>query len=329
MTILVTGGAGYIGSHFVLACLDAGREVVVLDDLSTGHAGAVPGGVPLHVGSCEDHATLDRVWRAHGIRSVVHFAARTSVPESVAAPLRYYAANLCASASLLSFCAPRRPRAFVFSSSAAVYGGGHSGAIRESASCVPASPYGRSKLMTEHIIADAARAHAMPAATLRYFNVGGADPHGRAGHRSAGAAHLIKRICEVATGERPHLDVYGTDYDTPDGTCVRDYVHVCDLARAHLLALDRLAEGSERLTLNVGTGRGVSVAEAAAAGARAAHRAIPLRPAPRRAGDVARVVADPGALMDGLGWRPAHVDIGEMIATALDFESRHCARRAA
>ena len=327
--ILVTGGAGYVGSHVVLACLDAGRQVAVLDDLSTGHADAVPDGVPFYWGDCGDTDLIARIWRERDIRFVVHLAARTVVPESVADPLGYYAANAGRTRALLSFLSRHRPDGLVFSSTAAVYGVPPAPLVDETAPLRPVSPYGRSKLICEWMIEDAARAHGLRAIALRFFNVAGADPAGRAGQRTPGATHLLKRVCEVAAGRRPVLEICGTDYDTPDGTCIRDFIHVSDLARAHLAALDLLGAGGTPETLNCGYGTGISVAQAARAAGRITGRTLPVSHGPRRPGDVPAIVADSSRLKRVLDWTPRHQGIEEILGSALRYEMSLPGERAA
>ena len=245
MKVLVTGGAGYIGSHVVLACLDAGHEAVVIDDLSTGRREAVPQGVPLIVGDVGDGALVAKGLVAHGIGTVIHMAGKVVVPESVTAPLKYYEANTAASQSLIAACVDVGVESFVFSSTAAVYGAPKETPIAEDAPLEPINPYGRSKLMTEWILADAAAAHGFGCLALRYFNVAGADPEGRAGQSTPQATHLIKVASEAAVGLRDKVEIFGQDYETPDGTCIRDYIHVSDLAAAHVAGLRYLAAGGK------------------------------------------------------------------------------------
>ena len=261
MTILVTGGAGYIGSQMVHELADAGEGAVVLDNLSTGHRWAVPEGVPLVVGETGDQALATRLLGDHGVDAIIHFAASIVVPDSVRDPLGYYRNNTVNSRALMECAVKCGVRHFIFSSTAAVYGNPAVIPVPEDAPTVPISPYGWSKLMTEIMLRDASRAHSLDYIILRYFNVAGADPRGRTGLSSVNATHLIKVAVETASGQRPKLDVFGTDYPTPDGTCVRDYIHVADLARVHLGALRHLRSGGASLTLNCGYGHGFSVLE--------------------------------------------------------------------
>ncbi len=259
MTVLVTGGAGYIGSHMVLAVRDAGRNVVVLDNLSTGFRWAVHPEAVFVEGDCGDEDLVGRVIREHGVDAIVHFAGSIVVPDSVVDPLGYYLNNTVRSRALIAAAVANGVPRFLFSSTAAVYGDAKESPIAETAPLDPVSPYGTSKLMTELMLRDTARAHPLKYVALRYFNVAGADPAGRSGQSSPRATHLIKVATQAALGERTHLDVFGTDYPTPDGTCLRDYIHVTDLARAHVLALDYLAAGGESAVFNCGYGRGYSV----------------------------------------------------------------------
>jgi UDP-glucose 4-epimerase len=320
-TVLVTGGAGYIGSHAVLALLEAGWPVVVLDNLSTGRRAAVPEGVPLIEGGVANGDLLAQVLRDWHVVAVMHFAGSTIVPESVAQPLAYYDNNTLASHKLLRACVSAGVRAFVFSSTAAVYGEPESLPIDECAPTRPVSPYGRSKLMTEWMLRDTDAAHALPHVILRYFNVAGADPKGRAGLSTPNTTHLIKAACEVAFGRRPVLQVFGTDYPTADGTCVRDYIHVSDLAAAHVAALRYLLGGGASVTLNCGYGRGFSVREVVAALERQIGRALPSEDGSRRPGDPAEVVADAGRIRRQLDWRPMFDDLDTIIGHALAWES--------
>jgi len=261
MAILVTGGAGYIGSHMVLELLDAGEKVVVLDDLSTGFSWAVPKGAEFIRGDAGDPALILRLIAEHGIEAIAHFAAKIVVPESVADPLGYYLGNTAKSRNLIEAAIGGGVRQIIFSSTAAVYGNPRENPVGEDAILDPVSPYGRSKLMTEWMLQDAGRAHGLRYVALRYFNVAGADPKGRSGQSTPRATHLIKAAVQTALGQRPFLEVYGTDYPTPDGSCLRDYIQVTDLARAHLVALDHLRRGGESLAVNCGYGRGFSVLE--------------------------------------------------------------------
>ncbi|MGF1607234.1 MAG: UDP-glucose 4-epimerase GalE [Rhodothalassiaceae bacterium] len=319
--VLVTGGAGYIGSHAVLALQDAGRDVVVLDNLSTGTAQAIPHSVPLERGDIADPDTVRAVLRKHGIDSVLHFAGSIRVEESVAEPLKYYHNNTAASRTLIETCIGEGVRRFVFSSTAAVYGIPQTDTVTEESPVRPINPYGWSKLMTEQMLRDAVSARPeMQVAILRYFNVAGADPDRRAGQRSENATHLIKVASEVATGKRAGMQIFGTDYDTPDGTCVRDFIHVLDLAECHLAVLDWMAGRSGITCFNCGYGRGYSVRDIIAGIERAHGKPLSVQEAPRRAGDPPRLIADPTRLTREVGWRPRLDQIDTILATALAWE---------
>jgi UDP-glucose 4-epimerase len=320
MTILVTGGAGYIGSHMVHKLLDAGERVVVLDNLSTGHRAAIPGSVPLTVGDTGDQRLVGALLREHRVDAIIHFAASIVVPDSVRDPLGYYRNNTANSRALLEAAVGAGINQFVFSSTAAVYGNPASSPVDENAPTLPLSPYGTSKLMTEMMLRDVAAAHPMKFVILRYFNVAGADPQGRTGQSTPGATHLIKVAVQAALGMRPSLDVYGTDYPTPDGTCVRDYIHVSDLADAHLGALRHLRRGGENVTLNCGYGRGYSVLQVVDAVQRAAKSRFAVRHVPRRPGDPASIVADGSRLRSLFGWNPQFEDLDTIVAHALEWE---------
>jgi UDP-glucose 4-epimerase len=320
-TVLVTGGAGYIGSHVVLALRSAGRAVVVLDDLSTGDKGVVPADVPLIVGDVADAALTGALLRDHGIGTVMHFAGSINVPESVADPLKYYRNNTVASQSLIGACIRADVGRFIFSSTAAVYGNPPARVVTEQTPTAPVSPYGRSKLMTEQMLGDVAVARpGFRYIALRYFNVAGADPDGRVGQVTPNASHLIKLACETAAGKRGALQIFGTDYPTPDGTCVRDYIHVSDLADAHLCALTHMERGGDSLILNCGYGRGYSVREVAAAVERVTGCPLPKVEAPRRAGDAVELVADSHRLRTLLGWQPRLNDLDLIVQHALAWE---------
>ncbi len=320
MSILVTGGAGYIGSHVVLACRDAGYQVVVLDDLSTGRRAAVPQDVPLVEGDVGDRDLVGRSLAAHGVRAVIHLAGRVVVPESVVAPLEYYRVNTAASRTLIEACVEAGVDSFVFSSTAAVYGAPKRIPIAENAPLEPVNPYGRSKLMTEWILADAAAAHGFGYLALRYFNVAGADPEGRAGQSTPQATHLIKVASEAAVGLRDRVEIFGEDYETPDGTCIRDYIHVSDLAAAHVAALRYLAAGGRSQAMNCGYGRGYSVREVLRTVEQVAGRPLELVSAPRRPGDPPDLVADPSRLKADLEWSPKHADLTAMVESAIGWE---------
>jgi UDP-glucose 4-epimerase len=319
MTVLITGGAGYIGSHMVLAMRAAGETPVVVDNLSTGFRSAVPDGVPLIVGDVGDVALIEDVMDRYGVRSIVHFAARLIVPESVADPLAYYDTNTAKTMRLFAAAVRNGIEHFVFSSTAAVYGETGSEPVAEDAPTRPLSPYGQSKLMTERILADVALAHpGLRYAVLRYFNVAGADPDGRSGP-APGGTHLLKAAVETALGRRPHVEVFGRDFPTPDGTGIRDYIHVSDLADAHRLALDHLRKGGPSVVCNCGYGVGRSVLEVLEAVRRVSGTRFPVRFAPRRPGDPAAVVARADRIR-ALGWRPRWCDLDAIVTHALAWE---------
>ncbi|PTD26125.1 UDP-glucose 4-epimerase GalE [Sphingomonas fennica] len=323
--VMVTGGAGYIGSHAVLALADAGWRVVVLDNLVTGFRWAVDPRAAFVEGAIEDMALVGRIVADHGVGAILHFAGSVVVPESVADPLKYYRNNTAATRSLLESAVAGGVRHFIFSSTAATYGIPESIPIREDAPKAPINPYGASKLMTERMLADVAAAHPMNYGALRYFNVAGADPGGRSGQSTTGATHLIKVAAEAVTGQRDHVAVFGTDYATPDGTGVRDYIHVSDLADAHVHALEALiAAPTESFTLNCGYGRGYSVLEVLDAVDRATNRPIERRMLPRRPGDPDALVADNAAILARLPWRPKRDDLDVIVADALRWQ-RHLA----
>lgn len=321
MTTLITGGAGFIGGHTVLAFVDRGEVPMVLDDLSTGRRDAVPSNVPLIVGDIGDIELVSHLIRRHKINAILHFAAKIVVPESVADPLNYYLNNTIKTHALLQAAASEGVKHFVFSSSAAVYGNPSETPVRETAYPAPLSPYGRSKLMSEYMLIDACLASSLRHVILRYFNVAGADPAGRLGQSTPGATHLIKVALETALHRRPYMDIYGDDYATPDGTCVRDYIHVSDLARAHLVALDHLRNGGESRIFNCGYGRGYSVKEVVDAVRMVTQVDFEARQAPRRAGDPASIIANSDPLMR-LGWTPELDDLPTMIKHAHNWEKR-------
>ncbi|MAM93638.1 UDP-glucose 4-epimerase GalE [Parvibaculum sp.] len=322
MSILVTGGAGYIGSHAVIDLLGAGEEVVILDNLSTGFDWAVQDAATLHVGDIADTDLLDGILRDHAVEAVIHFAGSIVVPESVSDPLKYYLNNTAKSRTLIERCVANGVRHFIFSSTAAVYGMLDISPATEDAALKPMSPYGRSKLMTEWMLQDVAAAHDMTYAALRYFNVAGADPKGRVGQSTANATHLIKVACQTALGQRSHIEVFGDDYPTPDGTCIRDYIHVSDLAAAHTAALHYLRKGGDSLVANCGYGHGFSVRDVLGAVERAAGHSFEVRQAPRRPGDPASIVSDPSLIKRTLGWQPAHDELDKIVAHALAWEKR-------
>ncbi len=328
-SVLVTGSAGYIGSHSALALRDAGGEVVVLDNLSTGRRVAVPDGVPFYRGEVTDGGLIKQIVNDHKCGAVMHFAGSIVVPDSVSHPLDYYHNNVVASAHLLRACLDSGIGKFVFSSTAAVYDGDgdNGGALSEDADLAPANPYGRGKLMVEWMLRDIAAATKFRYAVLRYFNVAGADQAGRSGQYSKVATHLIKRACQTVLGVLPHIDVFGEDYGTPDGTCVRDYIHVTDLSRAHVAALDHIVAAGRNITLNCGYGHGYSVREVLNVVDRVAAdmlgaAAMIRRTGPRRAGDTASLIADTTRIRKSLNWQPEYDDLSVMASTALAWEKQ-------
>ena len=318
--VLVTGGAGYIGSHMVLALLDAGHSPLILDDFSTGHEQLVPAGVPVIRGNVGDIEVTNRLFADHKINAVAHFAASIVVTESVADPLKYYLNNTVSTARLIKACVNAGVGRFIFSSTAAVYGNQDKSLIGEEAGCWPESPYGTSKLMSEQILGAASQAHDLSYVALRYFNVAGADPAGRAGQLSKPATHLIKVAVEVATGQRDAMQVFGIDYPTDDGTCIRDYIHVTDLIAAHLAALEHLLGGGGSLTLNCGYGKGNSVHQVLESVARLSGTNLNVEMAARRAGDAVALVADSTRLRSQLGWQPQYDDLDGIVRSALAWE---------
>jgi UDP-glucose 4-epimerase len=322
MTVLVTGGAGYIGSHMVLALAAAGERVVVLDNLSTGFDWAVAHGVPLVVGETGDQDVVATLIKEQKVEAVVHFAASIVVPDSVADPLGYYRNNTVNSRALIECAVQEGVRHFIFSSTAAVYGNPARVPVTEDDALMPMSPYGWSKLMTEIMLRDATAAHGLNHVILRYFNVAGADPELRTGQSTKGATHLIKVAVETALGRRGSMSVFGTDYPTPDGTCIRDYIHVSDLVQAHLDALAHLRKGGASTTLNCGYGRGFSVLEVIDTVKRVAGVDFKVEFAPRRAGDPAQIVAASDRARATLGWRPQRDDLGLIVEHALGWERK-------
>jgi len=321
--VLVTGGAGYIGSHAVLALLDRGWPVAVIDNLATGFRFAVPEGVPFYEGDIEDAALLARIFAEQGTRAVMHFAGSIVVPESVDNPLKYYHNNTAKSRALIAAAVDAGVPHFIFSSTAATYGIPEVSPVSEDSPTQPINPYGWSKLMTERMLADTAAAHPLNYCALRYFNVAGADPQGRSGQSTAGATHLIKVAVEAALGKRDSVAVFGTDYDTPDGTGVRDYIHVSDLAAAHLLALEALiAEPGRSLTMNCGYGRGFSVLEVLDAVDRVTNRTISRVLEGRRAGDPDSLISDNRRIRAALPWVPQYDDLPTIVTHALAWERK-------
>jgi UDP-glucose 4-epimerase len=326
--VLVTGGAGYIGSHAVLALLDAGWPVVVIDNLTTGFEWAVPAGAAFVRGDIADQALIARLIAEHGIGAIMHFAGSIVVPESVEKPLDYYENNTVKSRSLIESAVKGGVRHFIFSSTAATYGIPDAVPVREDARTQPINPYGWSKLMTERMLADAAFAYPLNYCALRYFNVAGADPQGRSGQSTAGATHLIKVAVEAAIGKRSHVSVFGTDYGTPDGTGIRDYIHVSDLAAAHVDALAKLIETpGDSYVMNCGYSRGFSVLEVLDSVDRVTNRTIERRMEPRRAGDPDALVADNARILSTLPWRPKRADLDTIVADALAWERKLAERR--
>ena len=323
LPVLVTGGAGYIGSHAVLALANAGWRVAVIDNLVTGFRWAVPKSVPFYQGDIEDAALLARIFAEQGTQAIVHFAGSVVVPESVVDPLKYYHNNTAKSRALIAAAVQAGVPHFIFSSTAATYGIPEVSPVGEDCPQRPINPYGMSKLMTEAMLGDVAKAHPLKYCALRYFNVAGADPQARAGQSTTGATHLIKVAVEAALGKRGHVDVFGTDYDTPDGTGVRDYIHVSDLAAAHVLALGALiAEPTRSLTMNCGYGRGFSVLEVLDAVGRATGTAIERRLSPRRAGDPDTLISDNARIRATLPWVPQHADLDTIVTHALAWERK-------
>jgi UDP-glucose 4-epimerase len=322
MTVLVTGGAGYIGSHMVLALVEAGESVVVIDNLSTGFSAFLPEGVPLFIGDAGDENLVEGVIEQHNIESIIHFAGSVVVPDSMRDPLGYYRNNTFTTRSLLNAAVKCDINRFIFSSTAAVYGNPEQVPVPEIAPTRPLSPYGFSKLMSEIMLHDVATAHGMKYVALRYFNVAGADPQGRVGLATIGATHLLKIAVEAATGQRAKIDVFGTDYPTPDGSCIRDFIHVSDLAQAHRAALLYLRGGGNSVTLNCGYGRGYSVLETIEAVRRISGRNFAIQYAARRPGDIMTMVADTSRMRALLDWAPQFDDLDTIATHALAWEEK-------
>ncbi len=323
LPVLVTGGAGYIGSHAVLALADAGWPVAVIDNLVTGFRWAVPESVPFYQGDIEDAALLARIFAEQGTQAILHFAGSVVVPESIGDPLKYYHNNTAKSRALIAAAVQAGVPHFIFSSTAATYGIPEVSPVGEDCPQRPINPYGMSKLMTEAMLGDVAKAHPLNYCALRYFNVAGADPQARAGQSTTGATHLIKVAVEAALGKRGHVDVFGTDYDTPDGTGVRDYIHVSDLAAAHVLVLEALiADPARSLAMNCGYGRGFSVLEVLDAVGRATNTAIERRLSPRRAGDPDTLISDNARIRATLPWVPQHANLDTIVTHALAWERK-------
>jgi UDP-glucose 4-epimerase len=329
MGVLVTGGAGFIGSHMALELLDAGEDVLVLDNLSTGFRWAVPADAKFVEGDVGDHNLVRRLLLRNKIDAIIHFAGSIVVPESVADPLAYYLNNTCKSRSLIACAVETKIPHFIFSSTAAVYGMAKVSPVTEDVELAPISPYGSSKLMTEIMLRDTAAAHPLRYVALRYFNVSGADPKGRSGQSTPHATHLIKVASQAALGERPYLEVFGTDYPTEDGTCVRDYIHVSDLVAAHLDALRYLRRGGNSEVLNCGYGAGFSVLDVISAVKRVAKTDFAVRIGERRAGDPASLVASAGRIHEVLGWEPKLNDLDTIVGHSLGWEKRLREYRAA
>ena len=322
-TVLVTGGCGYIGSHAVLALRDAGWPVVVIDNLTTGFRWAIPGDVPLEEGDVGDSARVAEVLAKHGIGAIMHFAGSIIVPESVENPLKYYRNNTANSRTLIESAVSGGVKHFIFSSTAATYGIPEVVPVKEDSPKLPINPYGMSKLMTEYMLADVAAAHPINYCALRYFNVAGADPEGRTGQSTAGATHLIKVAVEAALGKRAFVGVYGTDYDTPDGTGVRDYIHVADLATAHVLALAKLVEEpTQSHIMNAGYSAGFSVNQVLDAVDRVTNLKIDRRIEGRRAGDPDALIADNSRILRALPWQPRFNDLDVIVTHALAWERK-------
>jgi UDP-glucose 4-epimerase len=328
MAVLVTGGAGYIGSHMVWSLLDNGEDVVVLDRLSTGFKWAVAPEAIFYEGDVADRNLLNRIFSQHSVDAIIHFAGSVVVPESVFDPLGYYENNTVKSHALIVAAVDAGIPYFVFSSTAAVYGTpSTSDPVSETADLRPESPYGTSKLMTEIMLRDTSATKPLTYAALRYFNVAGADPKGRTGQSTAGATHLIKVACETSRGKRSEMSIYGTDYPTSDGTCLRDYIHVTDLTTAHLKALQRMRAGGGSIVANCGYGRGFSVLDVLECVKRVSGRQLPVKYMDRRPGDAASVVANPSIARREFGWVPEYDNLDFIVRTALDWEDRIDRRR--
>jgi len=322
MSVLVTGGAGYIGSHMVLELLDAGEQPIVLDNLSTGFRWAVPEGVPFFEGECGDQALVSQIIRDHSVTGIIHFAGKIIVSDSVSQPLDYYDHNTSQTRNLIDCAIKGSVKNFIFSSTAAVYGEPKANPVTENEPLAPVSPYGRSKLMCEWMLEDASRAHGLRFVILRYFNVAGADPQGRAGESCTIATHLVKLAAQAALGIKPALQIFGTDYPTPDGTCLRDYIQVTDLARAHMAGLMHLRQGGDNLICNCGYERAYSVREVIETMKKVSGIDFPVKTSERRPGDPAAIVAGNARVREKLGWTPLFDDLAKITQQALDWERR-------
>ncbi|MGE3609116.1 MAG: UDP-glucose 4-epimerase GalE [Bacteriovoracaceae bacterium] len=321
MKILITGGAGYIGSHFVKALIGRGHDITVYDNLSTGHKEAVLTG-ELVIGDLADKSKLEELFRAKNFDAIVHFAGSIVVPESVSEPLNYYQNNTVNSHFLISLCQKYKVNKFIFSSTAAVYGSAEGGICSEETPTAPINPYGQSKLMTEHMLKDFSAASDFRYVALRYFNVSGADPEGKIGQSFPGATHLIKVACEVATGKRESISIFGTDYPTKDGTCVRDYIHVSDLAEAHVKTLDYLDRGGQSRVMNCGYGHGFSVKEVLEVVNEVAGKKIKVIETKRRPGDSASLTSKAELIREITGWAPKYDDLKMIVKTAYEWEKK-------
>jgi len=321
-SVLLTGGAGYIGSHTALAMIENGADVYILDNLSTGSRDNVPKEASFYEGDIFDEALVKDILNDNQIGTVVHFAGSIIVPESVTDPLKYYDNNTSASCKLARTCIRNNVRRFIFSSTAAVYGAPNETAVTEETPTEPISPYGTSKLMTEWMLRDASRAYDFKYIALRYFNVAGADPKGRIGQTTPNATHLIKVAAQVTCGTREYMEIFGNDYDTPDGTCIRDFIHVSDLASAHVSAMEYLIEGGGSMILNCGYGKGTSVKEVLEAFETVSGQNLDIRMADRRSGDIACLIANSDKLKNVLNWQPQHDDLETIVRTTLDWEMR-------
>lgn len=322
MTILVTGGAGFIGSHMVWALLDYGYKVAVIDNLSTGFKWAVAPDATFYQGDIADSQILEKIHSENKIEAIINFAGSVIVPESVSDPLKYYHNNTCKTHALIDFAIKNSIKKFIFSSTAAVYGTpNHDGKVKETEVLSPESPYGTSKLMTEYMLHDCSLAYDFNYVALRYFNVAGADPKGRTGQSTKGATHLLKAVCETATGKRNQIEIFGDDYPTPDGTCIRDYIHIWDLVNAHICALEYLNANNKSLVANCGYGLGFSVKEVIETVEKVYNKKLNVKISPRRAGDAVKVVADNSVALGKLNWLPQYDDIEKIITDALNWEA--------